>query len=149
MKYKISYFYQIRFFKPYQIPFSTAMWNPQWFLPEHIDKNGVMNGLRANPFVPGPICKNDCHGPENCLVTPQTCLFLKHYYMQLKRLNFNKVINRFEEIANEVKNDLGFTEEPEIILIVYEKPDNPCSERVVIKQWFKDNGVILEEYKHD
>ena len=26
----ISYFQQIRYFKPYMIPVSTAMWDPKW-----------------------------------------------------------------------------------------------------------------------
>lgn len=29
MKIKISYFYMIRFFKPNQIPISTAVWDPK------------------------------------------------------------------------------------------------------------------------
>lgn len=145
MKFYTSYFYKIRFFKPYQIPFSTAMWNPHFFQYEHIDANGVLNGLRANPLVPGPICKNDCKGPEKCMSRPQSCLFLKHYRMQLDRLKFNEIIQKFEDIAAKVKNDLGFEEEPEIILIVYEAPNNPCSERRVIQEWFRDNGVECKE----
>ena len=35
MKLALSYFYQIRNFKHYMIPVSTAVWDPQWF---HIDK---------------------------------------------------------------------------------------------------------------
>ena len=31
MKIMTSYFYQIRFFKPYMIPLSTAKWDPKWF----------------------------------------------------------------------------------------------------------------------
>lgn len=146
MKFYTSYFYQIRYFKPYQIPFSTAIWNPAFFREVHIDINGVINGLRANPFIPGPICKNDCRGPEHCLVTPDECLFLKHYRMQLNRLKIDQIITRFEEIAREVQKDLGFNEEPEIILIVYEAPNNPCSERRVIQEWFRDNGVEISEY---
>ena len=149
MKFYTSYFSQIRHFKPYQLAFSTAIWNPAFFRNEHIDSQGRLIGLRANPFIPGPICKNDCRGPEKCLVTPNECLFLKHYYMQLSRLNFNEIVAKFEEIARKVQQDLGFKEEPEIVLIVYEAPDNPCSERVVIQKWFKENGINIQEYQHD
>lgn len=31
MKILISYFYQIRFFKPNMIPLSTAAFDPKWF----------------------------------------------------------------------------------------------------------------------
>ena len=148
MKIYTSYFSQIRHFKPYQLAFSTAMWNPAFFRNEHIDNEGRLIGLRANPFIPGPICKNDCRGPEKCLVTPDECLFLKHYRIQLDRLKIEDIITRFEAIAREVQKDLGFIEEPEIILIVYEAPSNPCSERVVIQQWFKDNGIEIEEWKN-
>lgn len=146
MKFYTSYFYQIRFLKPYQLAFSTAMWNPAFFREEHVDSEGRLMGLRATPFIPGPICKNDCHGPENCLLTPKNCLFLQHYMTQLRRLDFNKTIKRFEEIAYAVKEDLKFKEEPEILLIVYEAPTNLCSERGPIQQWFAENNMPIQEW---
>ena len=146
MKFYTSYFSQIRHFKPYQLAFSTAMWNPAFFRTEHVDDMGRLIGLRANPFIPGPICKNDCHGPEYCLLKNGDCLFLKHYRMQLDRLKIRDIMARFETIAQKVKEDLGFEEEPEIILLVYEAPSNPCSERRVIQEWFRDNGIEIEEY---
>ena len=49
MKIKTSYFYQIRNFKPYQIPLSTAISDPAWYHSKtedyYIDKNGVINGF--------------------------------------------------------------------------------------------------------
>ena len=33
--------------------------------------------------------------------------------------------------------------------MVHEKPDNPCSERQVLVDWFKDNGVVVEEFYKD
>ena len=50
MKLAISYFYQIRFFKPYMIPVSTAHWDPAWYhdwagaAHVFVDKRGVING---------------------------------------------------------------------------------------------------------
>lgn len=153
MKFYTSYFYKIRFMKPHQIPFSTAVWNPKFFSrggKPFFDKNGVINGLRAMPLVPGPLCSNDCRGPEQCATkNPANCNFLKHYRQQLDQLDFNFVTNRCEEIANAIKNDIGFKEEPEIILLVYETPKNPCSERCVIQEWFKDNGITCEEWNND
>lgn len=66
MKIALSYFYQIRHFKKYMIPVSTAAWDPAWF---HIngekdsvykDKNGIYNGLRFNELAPGKSCNNLC-----------------------------------------------------------------------------------------
>ena len=53
MKIKISYFYHVRNLKQYQIPVSTAVWDPKWFHENtgnnkhiFIDKRGVVNGVR-------------------------------------------------------------------------------------------------------
>lgn len=150
MKFYTSYFYKIRFMKPYQIPFSTAIWNPKFFSrggQPFFDKNGVINGLRVMPLVPGPLCENDCRGPENCQSKdPKSCSFLKHYRQQLDELDVSAVTNRCEEIARQIQQDIGFIEEPEIIFIVYETPKNPCSERRVIQEWLHDNGVECEEW---
>ena len=68
----LSYFYAVRFFRPYMIPFSTAMWDPKWYHEGQnqnhifIDKNGVINGLRADPLVPDKHCDGLCRGPERC-----------------------------------------------------------------------------------
>lgn len=115
MKIKISYFYQIRFFKPYQIPLSTALYPPHWFT-NHIDKRGVLNGLSINYFKPNPH-NNYCKGCNKDKW--ETCDFLKEYRQQLSKLNINNVLDDLELIASSVKKLLGFEEEPELILIVY------------------------------
>ena len=62
MKLAISYFYQIRFFKPYMIPVSTAVSDPQWYHNFQdknyifLDKRGVANGFRCELL----------HGDETC-----------------------------------------------------------------------------------
>ena len=50
MKIATSYFYQIRNFKPYMIPVSTALSDPEWYRPPagqeyYIDKE--RNNMRA------------------------------------------------------------------------------------------------------
>ena len=73
MKIKTSYFYQIRNFKPYQIPLSTAISDPAWYHSKtedyYIDKNGVINGLRIGMLQPqrslGYLC-----GGKNCMQKP-------------------------------------------------------------------------------
>lgn len=153
MKIMTSYFYQIRFMKPNYIPLSTAKWDPKWFYKNQHqgyqwkDKNGVWNGLRAEPFVPGAECDGLCHGRETCnAYGPQTCSFLKAYRRQLDKLDFNEILTRFQHIGTAIQKAEGFTEEPIYVLIVHEAYDNPCSERWVIQDWFKDNNYNIKEF---
>lgn len=155
MKIYTSYFYQVRFFKPNMIPLSTAQFDPKWYNQNRgqgyvfKDKNGVYNGLRAEPFAPGQSCSNDCRGPQNCPTKDfNSCSFLQKYYAQLCQLDFNDIMNRIERIANHIQNLEQFTDEPIVVLLVHEASDNPCSERKAIQKWFADNGVIVEEWKH-
>lgn len=154
MKIYISYFYQIRFFKPNIIPLSTAVWDPRWYHEmtgdqkhRFKDKNGVWNGLRAEPFMPGPACEGMCAGPEYCNTQdPTTCPFLRRYRIQLSHLDFDEIMARFERIAAKVQEESGFAEEPEIVLIVHEAPGNPCSERWALIDWFAAHNYELKEW---
>lgn len=153
MKIYISYFYQIRFFRRNMIPLSTAVWDPKWFhqfqSQDHTfkDQNGVYNGLRIEQFMPGKSCDNLCRGPEYCNPPdPKSCLFLRNYRAQLDQLNFDGVMKGFNDLGNYLKQLDGFSGDPIIVLIVHEAPQNPCSERVVIKQWFQDHGYPLLEW---
>lgn len=145
MKIKISYFYMIRYFKPYQIPISTALYPPKWFTP-HIDKNGVINGLIISDFQPDPH-SNYC---SNCTKDKYTyCEFLRDYREKLNRLNIEYVLNELAVTATKVKNYLKFNEDPEIIFIVFEAPNNPCSERLPIIEYFRNYGIEVNEFIKD
>lgn len=147
MKYYISYFYKVRFFTPNMIPFSTACWPPAWYKQQHKDKNGVWNGISVKPLVPNSSCNGLCRGPQYCNpANPNSCAFLKQYRKQLDSLNFSKVCARMEQIATEAAAETNSTEEPIVVLLVFEAPNNPCSERRVIQEWFRDNGVELPEW---
>lgn len=154
MQILISYFYQIRFFKPNMIPLSTAVWDPQWFHQgkghnyQFKDKNGVWNGIRANDFMPGAECEGLCSGPKSCSTSnPLDCPFLNTYRKQLNKLDFQNIMSRFEKLGKAVQEKEQFEEEPIIVLIVYETPTNPCSERGPIIDWFKANGYDLKEFE--
>lgn len=142
MKIFTSYFYKIRFFKPYQIPFSTALFDPKWFHDfkdqsyKFIDKNGVINGLRAEILHPDSSCEGLCSG-KPCEHSPNSCDFLKTYRKQIFSLNYDVVINEFKTRADRIQYILKFVEEPEIMLIVHEAPSNQCSERNILQQFFK------------
>ena len=136
--------------KPYMIPLSTAIYGPKWFKQGTVwkDKNGVYNGLRAPVFAPGPLCENLCRGPETCVTRdPHTCLFLNTYRYQLDQLDFNDVVARCERLGKYVQSLEHFAEEPVIILLVHEAPQNPCSERRVIQEWFAANGKEVVEWQ--
>ena len=155
MKIYTSYFYQVRFFKPNYLGFSTALSDPKWFhdfrRPPYtfIDKNGVLNGLRADPFVPGPLCKNLCHGIIGCPYAHKDkdnwCPFLQRYYQQLGELSIPKIVNCFQKLADSIQMNVGFQEEPKIILLLHEAPQNPCSERWPLQKWLTDFGLFAGE----
>ena len=58
-------------------------------------------------------------------------------------------MNRFKKLGKSVQEKEQFKEEPIIILIVYETPTNPCSERQPLKDWFAENGYILTEFNQN
>lgn len=141
--------------KPYMIPLSTAKFDPKWFFNFQKqgyvwkDKNGVYNGLRAPMFAPGPMCENLCRGKESCETrSPQNCLFLKTYRYQLDQLNFDDIIQRCESMGKKIQSIEKFFEEPVILFLVHEAPDNLCSERRIIQEWFASHGVKVEEWEH-
>lgn len=148
MKIFITYFYNIRFFKPHTIPISTAVWDPKWyhdFQGHDIifkDKNNVLNGIRYPDLSPANIAP--CCPCEN--KNPNNCQFIKDYAEYLDTLNFDKVYSDLMFIANKSKEILKFDEEPEICLMVYEKPDNPCSERKSLIEYFGKHGMSVTEW---
>ena len=149
MKFKITYFYMLRFLKPNQIPISTALWDPKWYNRNgkvYINDKGVIFGLKCPPLSPQE-CTPGCCPCNNKI--PGKCKFIQEYMESLRKLNFLEIRQGLENIAREVQGFMGFTEDPEIVLVVYETPNNPCSERGSLIQWFLENNVNLEEYEKD
>lgn len=156
MKIWTSYFYQIRFFRPHQIPLSTADWDPKWFHDfkgqDHIwkDKNGVWNGLRLDTLSPSNCCSilpPECVGCNSGSRHPEICSFLKDYNTGLRKINYSNLLDLLQRIATGIQQSEGFTEEPEIMLILHEAPSNPCSERVPIQEYFRENGLEVKEWE--
>ena len=155
MKVYTSYFYQIRFFKPHQIPLSTAVWDPKWFHEgqgkDHVwkDKNGVWNGLRLEILNPD----NCCSLPPECIECqrkgdPETCSFIKDYSTGLHtKVDFSELLDMINKTAEYIQQLEGFEEEPEIILIVHEASDEPCSERKSIQELFAEHGIECTEWR--
>lgn len=135
------------------IPISTAKWDPQWFHDftgdyNYIfkDKRGIYNGIRAEIFLMPDDYQCEC-GPSCLNRNPQNCNFLKDYKAHLDTLDFSYVMAELERIGNKVQELEGFEEEPIIVLIVYETPSNPCSERSPLQKWFQENGIQIKEFK--
>ena len=143
MKLYTSYFAQIKNFPKNLVGLSTAVWNPKW-LQKGQDKNGAF-WLDIPPLKPGKECNGLCAGKCNPK-HPEDCEFLRIYYQQLKKLNFNNLISKLENLSKKICFDENFNE-VNFAFLVYETPSNLCSERVIIKKWFHENGWELEEWK--
>ena len=155
MKLAISYFYQIRNFKENMIPLSTAMYDPKWYHenlgPNHIfiDKRGILNGVRIEPLHPGRECEGLGSGPEKCKQgSPKKCEFLMRYREQLEKINFKELLKDMNNFADKYKEMKNLKEEPILVLIVYETPQNPCSERSVLIDYFNSKGIECRELEY-
>ena len=91
-----SYFYMVRFFPENLIPISTAVWDPKWFHDnkdqsyQFKDKRGVINGIRASIFAPGPDLGGYCS--PSCGMEPSSCQVLLRYGLQLSKLDVENVM---------------------------------------------------------
>lgn len=139
MKWSITYFSNIRYMNAHQLPLSTAVFPPKFFKQTHINKNDVVLGITCTELVPKQQCECPCNSKDY-----NSCDFLKTYYHQLSHIDFTKFIDNVELFVSKLEN-ITFVDIDEIVLLVYERPDNLCSERTVLKKWFKDNGIILNE----
>lgn len=126
MKIATSYFYQIRNFTPNLIPVSTCISDPAWYRPPagkeyYIDKRGIVCGLRYEPLIVqlqgSHVCP--CEGKANAPYCPT---MIEYKQLLEKLVDKEKTLKAFEYCLNKFNADT-------IVLIVYETPDNPCSER--------------------
>ena len=140
MKIATSYFYKIRFFKPNMIPVSTCMSDPFWYKPPegkeyYIDKRGVVCGLRYEPLIVQTYGKQTCPCEKRSLA-PACPTMMEYKNLLYTHVDIEKTIKAFDFCAYKFQKELGFEEEPIIVLIVYEAPNNPCSERYALQEYF-------------
>lgn len=143
MKIYTSYFAQLRKFPPNLVGLSTAHWNPKW-RPMGKDKRGVIC-VDCPPFKPGRECDGLCEGKCNPK-HPEDCAFLKTYKAQLDKINITQFQNSLGKLATQIAQDEGF-KDIDFALLVYETPQNPCSERGPIQQWFHEHNINCEEWQ--
>lgn len=148
MQIYISYFYQIRNFPETLIPVSTAIYDPKWYSSNgapFLDKRGVVNGLRCEPLNPSMlddsvICSSDCD--KNY----KECKFLSEYSKYLDTLNFDIIYSTLQRLASIFEKSRDDEQKVDICLVVYETPDNPCSERTPLINYFKKHGIEVKEF---
>lgn len=151
MKIRLSYYYQIRNFKPYMIPMSTTLSDPLWYHDfednTHIfkDKRGVLNGLRLLPIITEAKKCAAAACPECIDKNPQTCPFLKEYRQLLDNVDFDKMLKGITQYMTDYCKRNNITEEPIAVLMVYEAPNNPCSERNALIDYFNSKGIDCRE----
>lgn len=153
---RISYFYQIRNFKRNMIPVSTTIWDPAWyhnFTQDYNyifkDKRNILNGLRCEAIIEQGRHSN--HGLDICPCDKKeykTCSFLQQYRNNLENIDFNKMIIDMQNFANKYKQNENIDEEIILVLIVYETPSNPCSERRALQDYFTLHGWECKELKY-
>lgn len=143
MKIYTSYWAQVRNFPKNLVGLNTTVWPPKW-RPFGEDKRGVWV-IDCPPLKPGKECEGLCNG--KCLPPhPNECAFLKAYYDQLCKLDFNDFLQSLEKLKlrfceGEALDDVDFA------LIVYEPLYKKCSERQELQKWLRENGIEVEEWQ--
>lgn len=158
MKLALSYFYQIRFFKPYMIPVSTAKSDPAWYhdgagaAHMFVDKRGVLNGARTQLLNTGTLEELGVDPSCPCLEKdPHSCSFVQSYEEALSYAvtsNWQYIYPELEKFATEWCTINNIQEEPIIVFIVYEAPNNPCSERWSWLKIFEEQGIECKELQY-
>lgn len=156
MKYFITNFYNIRFFKPNMIPISTAIWDPKWYHNNQnqsfcfLDKNNVINGIREETLMLPIKLYQEAGEPcsRECKYTPYipNCPFMDSYSKYLETVDFNYLLSEFKRVAEDVRKINNYEGEPEIVLMVHEKPSILCAERPCLVKLFKENNIDLVEW---
>ena len=152
MQVRISYFYQIRNFKKNMIPMSTAMSDPDWYHDwqgnDHtfIDRRGILNGLRLRPII-----VQEHNGGVSCPCEHRDwtrCPLAKSYQEHLEQIDFDKMMKGISDFCEMYAKQENLKEEPIAVLIVYEAPNNPCSERGALIDYFNNHGVDCKELEY-
>ena len=143
MKLYTSYWAQVRNFPKNLVGLNTTVWPPRW-RPLGKDKNDVLV-IDCPPIKPGSQCAGLCNGkckPKH----PDTCEFLKTYREQLDYLDFDSFYSQLEALKQKIEEGENL-EDIDFAFIVFEKYDNPCSERWPIQEWFKEHNMEIQEWQ--
>ena len=142
MKLYTSYWAQVRNFPRNLVGLNTTVWPPRW-RPMGKDKNGIIV-IDCFLLKPGSECEGLCNGkcePKH----PNDCKFLETYYNQLKSIKFTDFMWQLQKLHDDICAGENL-EDVDFAFIVFEKYDNPCSERWPIQKWFRENGIEIKEW---
>ena len=70
---------------------------------------------------------------------------MKEYRQELDKIDFQNMMSGIRAFADRYKKNNNIKEEIIMVLIVYETPNNKCSERQTLIDYFNDNGVECKE----
>lgn len=73
---------------------------------------------------------------------------MRNYRENLEAIDFEELYKDFEDLAKSYQKHENVEEEIIIVLIVYEAPNNPCSERKPLQEYFKVHGVECNELEY-
>ena len=158
MQYYITYFQNLRYLTEEFIPISTAVWDPKWLGTYngkmfYVNENNVMVGIKEESFlmtedeIPDEMCAGK---PCPYIGKHPHCQFLDAYEKHLQTIDFDGyLIPELNRVAEDVRKITHYKGEPKICLLVHEKPDNLCSERIGLVKLFKDHGIILQEWSRE
>lgn len=146
------------------VPISTALWDPKWFHDNkdatyiYMDKKKVINGVRCDKLAPHE-CEGLCRGRDKVTNRCMTndiidsdldgnirCPFLEVYRRQLDKIDFDEFMKDIQSTLKSYEDTFKVVDAVPVF-IVYEAPDNQCSERRIIQEWFRDHGVECNEIK--
>ena len=153
--YWITYFQNIRYLTEEYIVIDTSMWAPKWLDPsngkrQYINENNVLIGIKEESFLmtEDEIPEEMCAGkPCPYIDKHPHCQFLDAYWKHLQTIDFEGyLLPELARIAEDVRKITHYEGEPKIILLVHEKPDNLCSERIGLIKLFQEHGIILKEW---
>ena len=158
MEYFITYFQNVRYLTEEYIVIDTSIWAPKWLDPsngkrQYINEHNVLIGIKEESFlmteneIPEEMCSRK---PCPYFDKHPHCQFLDAYWKHLQKIDFDGyLIPELSRVAEEVRKITHYKGEPKIVLLVHEKPDNPCSERASLVKLFADHGIELKEWTKD
>ena len=120
------------------------MWPPRWRPLGQDPSNGVIV-TDCPPLKPGSECAGLCNGKCPNKHAPN-CEFIQTYRRQLEHIELDKFMAQLESLKARVMESEGF-EDVDFAFIVFETPQNICSERGAIQDWLRVHGIEVEEWK--
>ena len=93
---------------------------------------------------PGSECEGLCNGKCNPS-HPHDCEFLRIYDEQLRKINVDDFFSKLHKLEEKIKEGEHLNE-VDFAFIVFEKYDNPCSERTSLQEWIRRNGIQIKEW---